>query len=369
MLMKRLFALLLVLSLLLCGCGGGKTPETPSSDATEDTQESVQENTQESTEETVEQTEEMTEPPVLYRHPLTGEPLDAPWSGQMVAVMVNNIKDSMPQHGLSDADIVYEIQEEGSVTRNMAIYSDISKVSSIGSIRSARTYFVSVAVAYDAYLVHCGTSKYAENGKWDYNGNRVANWKDIDQFYNGNYFFRDTSRYRDGYAWEHTLFTNGELLSKKLAGKENSKPYENEFGLQFADNVQLMGQTANEVTVTFKGSKTTTFVYDAATQTYKRVQYGKDCIDGNTGLPTTYKNVIAIYTKQWGVNSGHQFYDTTGSGDGYAAINGKIVPIKWSREGLRSPYVYTLTDGTPLTLNVGTTYIAVVGIKHPISYK
>lgn len=365
--MKRILILLLVMSLLLCGCGKTETPD--GSTATNDTQTTEQENTSESTEETTEETQEITEAPVLYRHPLTGQPLDEPWSGQMVAVMVNNIRDSMPQHGLSDADIVYEIQEEGDVTRNMAIYSDVSKVLSIGSIRSARTYFVSVAVAYDAYLVHCGTSKYAENGKWDYNGNRVANWKDIDQFYNASYFFRDTSRYRDGYAWEHTLFTNGELLAKKLEGKEQSKLYENGFGLQFDNDIDLQGETANEVTVKFKGGKTTTFVYDAVAKTYKRAQYGKDCIDGNTGLPTTYKNVIAIYTNQWGVSSGHQFYDTVGSGEGYAAINGTIVPIKWSREGLRSAYVYTLADGTPLTLDVGTTYIAVIGIRHPISYK
>jgi len=45
------------------------------------------------------------------------------------------------------------------------------------------------------------------------------------------------------------------------------------------------------------------------------------------------------------------------------------VEIKWSRASVNDPYTYTLADGTPLQLDVGTTYIAMVGTKYPISYK
>ena len=371
--MKRILVLILTLCLLLScfvGCKKKKN-ETP-------TGESSSESTTESSETTTESSETTTEEEEVYAytHPLTGEPLKEPWSGHIVAVMTNNIEKSMPQHGLSQADIVFEMEEEGSITRNMALFSDLSDVGPIGSIRSARTYFVSLAAAYDAYLVHCGTSNHAYGGKYDQSGHKVSNWKDIDQQHgkNTDYFYRDKDRNNAGYGWEHTLFTSGEKLYSAIKDKAQSVPTgENgDFGLQFADDVVLNGEKAESITIKFKGTRKTGFEYDAATKLYKRIQHGKDSIDGNTNEAVYFKNVIAIYTKQWGcscTNSGHQFYNTIGSGKGYAAINGEIIPIKWSREDVNSPYTYTLEDGSPLILNVGTTYVAFAGEKYPIEYK
>ena len=80
--------------------------------------------------------------------------------------------------------------------------------------------------------------------------------------------------------------------------------------------------------------------------------------------------MVVVYTKQsLHENGTHVFYDSIGSGEGYAAINGEIVPILWKRTDLRSPYTYTLSDGTPLELATGNTYVALVGTKYPISYK
>ena len=364
--MKRLTVVLLVLTLLLSGCGCSKKPAATEPTTAPTTEPTVAPTTAPTTAPTVAPTEP---PKQMYRHPLTGELLSEPWSGKLTAVMVNNIKQSMPQYGLSQADIIYEIEEESSITRNLAIYSDVSKAGTIGSIRSTRTYFVSVAASYDAYLVHCGTSVHAANGGYDSTGAKLKNWKDFDQAYNPSYFYRDSDRYNSGYAWEHTLFTTGEKLSEGLKDKELSAPTQ-VFG--FKEGIELPGgEAAGEITIKFKGTKTTSFTYDAATGRYARNQHGGASIDGGTEQAETVKNVIAIYTKQWYCpqGHGHQYYDTIGSGEGYAATNGKIVPIKWSRASVDAPYVYTLTDGSPLELDVGNSYIAVVGTKFPIEYK
>lgn len=358
--MKRITAVLLVLimllSLLLSGCGCSKKPATEPTEAT-----------QTSTEAT---TPDATKPQEDCRNPLTGEKLTEAWSGTLVGVMVNNIKQSMPQHGLSQADIIYEIEEESSITRNLVIYSDVSKAGTIGSIRSTRTYFVSVAASYDAYLIHCGASTHASPGGYDANGNKLTNWKHLNQAAGAGdkYFFRDKDRYNAGYAWEHTLFTSGEKLAEFLADKEQSDvtPV---FG--FKEGIDLGGETANEITIKFKGTKTTSFTYDAATGRYARSQHGGASVDGSNQQAETVKNVLALYTNQWlcPQGHGHQFYDTIGSGEGYAATNGKIVPIKWSRASVDAPYSYTLADGSPLELDVGNSYIAIVGEKFPIEYK
>ena len=62
------------------------------------------------------------------------------------------------------------------------------------------------------------------------------------------------------------------------------------------------------------------------------------------------------------------YYELIGSGDGYFAVNGKIVKIKWTREDVKKPFVYTYEDGTPVTLGVGKSYVAISSTKSdPIS--
>ncbi len=361
--MKRIIALTLVLCLMLCACGK-KTPDPTNAPTTEST---AQETTiPETTEPTVPETTLPKE--VLYRNPLNGAPLDAPWSGQAVAVMINNLKQAMPQKGISQADIFYEIEVEGDITRCLAVFTDLSNVADIGPVRSARTYFNSVAVSYDAPLIHCGGSDYALKAMYGNYNDRIDRWEHIDA--DSKHFFRDRDRYNSGYAWEHTLFTSGEKLQAAMNAYGYNTPTESSFGLQFTDGVELSGENANEITVTFKSGRKTVLTYDASLGRYNINIHGSTHIDGNTGEAVTFKNVIAIYTDQWYAdNFGHKYYETIGSGEGYAAIGGKIVPIIWTREGLRSPYTYTLADGTPLTLDAGSTYIALVGIKNPISYQ
>lgn len=362
--MKRILALLLALAMSLAmGACQKKPVETdPTEASTEATQETQTEATQESTEAKKE---------VLFRHPLTGAPLEQPWSGQLTAVVINNLKKAMPQRGISQADIFYEVEVEGDITRCMAIFSSFEGVDVIGPVRSARTYYNSLAVSYDAPLVHCGGSMgLALAGRYGASADTIDNWEHIDQASYGKYFYRDMDRYSAGYAWEHTLFTKGESLQQAIEDKGYYTPDGKSYGLLFNEDIVLNGETADEVTVKFKGGKTTTFTFDTEKKAYKMYQHGQDHIDGNTGEVVTFKNVIALYTKQtYHTNGMHKFYDTIGTGEGYAAINGQIVPIVWTRDSLRTNYTYTLADGTPLTLDVGNTYIALVGIKHDIAYK
>jgi len=365
--MKRLSALLLALCMLLCACGG-ETPQT-----TQNTTLGGSESTTGTSDTTK---EEPTPPPVLYRHPLTGEPLDAAWSGRPTAVVINNLKDALPHHGVSQADFLYEIETEGGITRCLAVFSDISAVGQVGPIRSARTFFNNIAVSYDAPIVHCGGSVRGRNAGYGDSSDKIKDWAHLDAtYYETQYFFRDMDRYNyQGYNWEHTLFSTGEKLLKGLQKRSIGEPTakSTDFGLQFSDAVELTGEKAESIKVTFLGDKTTSFTYDAANSLYKTAQYGADYIDANTNQIVTFKNVMVLYTSQWKRHDGEysrSYYDLTGEGDGVLAINGKLVPIKWSRADLRENFKYTFTDGTPITLGVGSTYVAVASVKStPVSY-
>ena len=375
--MKRWIALLLALVLCLSlGACGKKVEETPEDDTAVEQQDTQKEDTEDKEKDKEpkqdEEPNEDEEPvvPVVYRHPLTGEVLNAPWSGSTVAVMINNLRAAMPQCGISGADVFCELEVESGVTRCLAIYTNLAGVGSIGPVRSARTGFVSMSTAFEAPLVHCGGSDFALNAQYS-ETERLENWQHINEISSdGIYFFRDSQRSQQGYDYEHTLFTNGEKLSEALKVKGMDVPKEMTLGWSFQEGVDLKGEKAEEVVITFKHGKTSTFLYDPTNNVYKMAQHGRDNVDGNTGEVVCFKNVIAIYVNQKTASNGvHQFYDSIGTGEGYAAINGTIVPILWSRSDVYAPYSFTLGDGTPLQMDVGTTYLAMVGIQNEISYK
>lgn len=352
--MKRIFAAALCLCLLmLCGCQSEPLPTVPPTFPST-----------ESTEVTTEPTTVPTEPPVIYRNPLNGEVLEQPYTGRIVAVVINNLKDALPHHGVSGADIFYEAETEGGITRCLAVYSDLSNVESIGPVRSVRTFFNSLALSYNAPVVHCGGSVRGRNGYSDRNGGKIQGWEHLDQVYNGSYFFRDQQRYRNGYNWEHTLFTTGEELLRAMEEKGFATTDTQDFGLNFSERAELSGEAANKIVVHFRGSKTTTFTYDSATGLYGTEQYGSVYVDANTGDQMTFKNVMVLYTDQSFSHDGEysrSYYELIGEGEGVLAIDGQLEKIKWSREALDQPFVYTTENGGPVIFAVGKTYIAIAG--------
>lgn len=362
--MKRLVILLLAVCLLLCGCLR-KPVEYESPMTTEATTEP--------TESTTEATTEPTEPPILYRNPLNGTPLEEEYKGRAVAVVINNLNAALPQHGIASADFMYEVETEGGITRFLAVFSELEGVGSIGPVRSARTFFNNVALSYDAPIVHCGGSVRGRNAYSDRDGGKIDGWEHLDQVNNGSYFFRDNDRYSSGYSWEHTLFTTGEELLRGMAAKDYDMEKTVDYGLAFDEEPAVDGFVANKLVVNFRNNKTTSFTYDPETRLYGAEQYGITHIDANSGDQMTFRNVMVLYTSQSFRHDGEysrSYYVLEGEGEGQLAVNGVLAAIKWSRADRNSPFVYTYEDGTPVTLGVGKTYVAIAcGDKGSVDFE
>lgn len=360
--MKRLLCLFFALCLLLSACGS-KTAEAPSEPVTEapTTEATEPPTTEPPTTEATEPETEPTEPPVPV-NPLTGEELEAEYTGRPVAFSLNNISVCLPQYGLDKLDWMFEVETEGGITRCVGIMTDPTSADVVGPIRSNRTYFLNISVSYNAPLFHCGGSKFADANQYSQT-ETVSDWDHVNEKAYSNYYYRDNNRYKNlGYDWEHTLFTSGERMANAMEKMGYNTGEVIDYGYQFSDVVQLEGQSASNVTVEFQGDKKTVMEYDAESGLYKAHQYGKDWVDGATGENAAFRNLLVIVTEQTKVQkTGHSFYDLEGTGDGYFAVDGQMIPVKWHHNGVEGPFSFTLEDGTPITLGVGKTYCAIIG--------
>lgn len=386
--MKRMLLMALAICILLCGCTPAAPVTEPSQTLT--TAPSTQASTQSTTQATTVPSRPVTqpatqpatqpstqptqtEPAMPYQNPLNGEPMAQPYTGRPAAVMLNNHKQAMPQFGVGDADILYEVLAEGGITRCMGIYSDISSVERLCSIRSARKYYVDILRGYDAWFIHAGGSAEADA----YMKNIGLNHLDGVSA-DSSYFKRDQDRLSAGYSSEHTLYTTGQWVVNGAAKKGFNLTRENaDYGMVFNDRAVIVGQSAKKLTVYFNMggkpsayTKSTAFTYDPDTKLYSAAQYGWAYEDANTGKTITFRNILVLRMAT-SVQSGTELLtiNTIGSGSGYFICNGQLVNIKWSRSSATQPFTYTLENGTPITFGVGSTYIGVVPANAMVAFE
>ena len=347
--MKRATALILALILLLSfSACGSPAANNNTADA------NVIDNTNDAAPEPEPQPEP--EPPKpVYTNPLTGEVTEEDISGNRpVCLMMNNISYAMPAHGVSNADIIFEITVEGNITRFMALFQDFSEdMSKIGSIRSARPHYLDWVQTFDGiYMSASGSSDTLSIIKQ--RGityvNLLGSCADIS--------YRDEDRKAAGYAFEHTLFSTGKRFVDGLPKLGIELKHKDGFdnGLKFTDTPQTAsGTAANKVTVEVNSSKKTYFDYDAASKKYLIREHGDKYIDGNTKEQVGVKNVLVLYAKDWHDYSKTGFDKGTSSGTGTYLCEGKMIDIKWTRGA--DGFKLMKTDGSELPLAVGHTFI------------
>ena len=303
------------------------------------------------------------EPDTGFRNPLTGLQTEEDISARRpLAIVINNHRDSLPQNGVSKADIIYEYLVEGGSTRMLALYQDVSDVGVIGSVRSARHYTVDLVQSYDAIFIFAGWSPQAQE---------AVRTRNIDYFddvsgVGTEIFYRDPNR-RATMSSEHTLVTSGARITQHLPNRTFRKDHDEGYlrNLSFIeDGTPDSGEKALEFTVRFgPGSKSTAFSFSDETGLYNLRQQGSAYIDGNDRSQVAVTNVLILEMATAGIpgdGEGRLNITTIGSGDGYYACGGVYVSIKWSREDATSQFRYTLADGSELILGRGKTYICLI---------
>lgn len=269
-----------------------------------------------------------------------------------------------PQTGVNMADVVFEVEAEGGVTRFAAIFrSQLPEI--IGSVRSARLLDLELVPMFQALLAYSGTSDPIQNliltSPYTYQtfsplkgDNEDAGFVRVPQ---------------EGKAFEHTLFLQPELLLEKATRRGVNTPYK-PFGFAFSDTPDADGKPATDIFIDWWGQTDSRWQYDAETGRYLRYTDGAMHTDAATGEQLWIDNLIIIEVPH---NNRPDLFPEGATytsleialwdqGRAYLMRDGQYYQGWWRRRNREpgSALQIIYGDNTPIMLKPGRTWVSVV---------
>ena len=274
-------------------------------------------------------------------NPLTGKMVSK--IQNLTAVMVNNHGKARPQTGLIDADIVYELEMEGLITRFFALfYGD--PPTQVGSVRSARPYSLALAKEWDAYFVHVGGSDEAFSlvDKWGI--------RDIDDTKGHAGFWLDDTRKRP-----HNTYIN---LQSALKGKAENGRFKE---WDFVDGYEG-GPDYKEIKLEYSDHNRVRYSWNSDSQKYGRYINGSKHIARISGEQIMVDNIFIQYAQHTftGDKEKHIQINLLGKGKAEYYLGGKYFAGTWEKKSLTAPTEFYDQDGKPIKPVKGKTWIQVV---------
>lgn len=200
-----------------------------------------------------------------------------------------------PQTGINMADVVYEYEAEGGVTRFAALYRSQAP-ELVGSIRSGRLMDMELLTMYRANLAYSGTSE------------------PIQKLFLSNYPYRLVSPFigdaqgdgeagctenpfcripQEGKAFEHTLFGNTKRMWEIATARGTNKGYKAK-GFAFSDAPEAGGDPVNDIFIDWYGQTDARWQYDETTGRYIRFTDGQPHFDKGDGEQIWADNLVVI---------------------------------------------------------------------------
>lgn len=299
-------------------------------------------------------------------NPLTGLPYPnaEAMARRPIVIKVSNWPPVVrPQSGLSFADIVFEYEAEGGVTRFAAIFRSQS-VDHVGSVRSGRLIDLELVQMFRALFAYSGSStpirEMILNADW--------RWRAFSPHIGDNAPLFDRFP-REGLPFEHTLFANLDEIWA-AADKRNVNSGMVVRGLSFRDEPIDGATPANQVFVNYWGETDTTWQYNADDGYYYRWTSGVPHIDLLTGEQLRARNVVVLSVPHaerpdlFEPESKNNSLEIQiwGSGQAYIMRDGLVYQGWWQRPNRDESGGLQLTfgDNTPIPLRPGNTWFEVV---------
>lgn len=316
----------------------------------------------------------------VVRSVYTNEPVTAAQAVlRPIAVMMPTDKVAQPSYGIGSADVLYEIMEEGNISRQMAVISNWQGLPQIGNLRSCRLYYIPAAKEWDPILVHFGGVFYMQgtidapdmnnlSGTYEYGVGGATP--------GSGYFYRTQNR-----KAPHNAYISADGIQKACAqlgyqltireGYYNSKHFTFAEGVNTLDQYGGQAATANVIDLSKVYSYTkSSLTYDPISGLYLKSLHGKPQTDGLTGQQIAFANVIVQNTSWAPLDAkGYlNFQMIDNLQDGYYFTKGKAIHIRWAKTSDYTPTKYYDDNGNEIQLNTGKTYIAVAQAGKPVVF-
>jgi len=274
-------------------------------------------------------------------------------SGAPTIIQIENSSEARPQAGMQQADMVYEYISEGDIPRLSAVYwhplPDL-----VGPVRSCRLITIRLELMYKGMIYCSGANDYVLGLVWQH-PNLVNDYSHGA----GNVFYRDNNtRYAPHNVMMHgtnvTTFTAQENLPAPVYDIAAKHP-----------DVTFTGDAAPTVSVPDHGA---TWQYDPGSKQYLKTQDGAAFMNVGTGRVHA-KTVIVEYVNSYlDKNPANRFhgyyteaYELTGDGRADIFVDGVLVHATWHHPDPNVPTVYLDTNGNPIDLDNGLTWVHVIG--------
>lgn len=255
-----------------------------------------------------------------------------------VAVMQPADVSARPASGFSDADMVFEMPViTASITRLMGVYV-CGDPEDVGSMRSARHDFLSLAEGLDAIFVHWGRSD-------------IQKFKDVlnSKIYDDMNCNNDAGRSAEQYCYRKTGMARGvdTGYAKFASLLEGAKAFgynlENKFvGYPHQDDAPVdQRPSGGHLRVAFAKPFDVTYDYDKDSNSYLRTWGGVADTDRNNGKRLAPKNVVVLMAQSNQLVEGEQYnnvqlgdpwFDTTDTGEAHYYMNGAEATGTWKKD-------------------------------------
>lgn len=299
-------------------------------------------------------------PPEPIYWPYTGleAPSETDAQKRPLSIKIENSNVARPQMGIASADVVYETETEGGITRfNCIFQSELPK--RVGPVRSVRHSDLWVIPQYDGLFFFSG-------GKDELVRKVTADNVSMSHSAAANLYKRVSFR-----RSPHNLYLDLEDAYSVAEGKGYAITT-NRAGLAYGEPDLSAVQNATTVNIPFSGYATIEWTYDAEQGVYLRSNNGKAHLDADGDRRISAKNVVVMwadYPRAPGSDaSGPTTYDVVLGGSGTAAIfkNGNRTDVTWTAER-NEPPSFKDASGNAVTLSPGKTWFEVVMKKVVIS--
>jgi Protein of unknown function (DUF3048) N-terminal domain/Protein of unknown function (DUF3048) C-terminal domain len=283
--------------------------------------------------------------------PLTGEeaPSESVLGRPALAIKVENIDEARPQSGLLEADIIWEEEAEGGITRFIAVYH-CQDATRVGPVRSARPVDPPILMLFRTPLFGYagGVAKVeqeiAEAGVID------LNYIDAAEAYT-----RDPNR-----SAPHDLYTTTQALRREAGGRGRAP----EALFTYEDDAPERKGTrpGREIVADWSIATDVVWRYRSSDGLYRRF-HGEEAHVLEGGDQMAVDNVVAMMVEREETRivdpAGNPVpnFEVVGEGDVVVFRDGRAIRGSWERPEEEEPLRFVDRQGDDIALKPGTTWI------------